>query len=168
MSSKRKEYKVDDCAKKVALFFLACDANPVTRVSILAIVRAKGYSNVEASDGTLQMQVCHESQKIKAKNTPCTKSAAPLLLLTLATAVMVARQAHWAITPNQTAALAVVVGGINAGILPSPERKVRKRPSKSKSTTRMRESAGSFTPRPTRPQPLLSPKRRQCQRKSVK
>jgi len=48
MSSKRKEYKVHDRAKKAALFFLACEANPATRLSIPAAVRAKGYSDVDA------------------------------------------------------------------------------------------------------------------------
>jgi hypothetical protein len=50
MSSKRKEYKVDDRAKKVALFFLACEANSDTRVLIPAAMRAKGYLDVEAKD----------------------------------------------------------------------------------------------------------------------
>jgi hypothetical protein len=44
MFSKRKEYKVDDCAKKAALSFLAFEANPDTRLSIPAAMRAKGYS----------------------------------------------------------------------------------------------------------------------------
>jgi hypothetical protein len=50
MSSKRKEYKVDDHAKKGALLFLACEANPDTRLSNPAAMRAKGYSDVEAVD----------------------------------------------------------------------------------------------------------------------
>jgi hypothetical protein len=126
---KRKEYKVDERAKKVAFIFLACDANPITRLSIPAAIRAKGYSNVEASNQTLQMQVRCENQKIKAKNTPCPESAAASLLLTLATVATVAtaaRPALWTIMPNQTAALVVAVGGITAGIIPSPERKARK------------------------------------------
>ncbi len=52
--------------------------------------------------------------------------AAMLLLLALATAVMVARLALCKITPNQMAALVIVAGGVNAGILPPPDRKVRK------------------------------------------
>jgi hypothetical protein len=40
MSLKRKEFKVDDHAKKVALFFLACEANPDTRLSIPTAMRA--------------------------------------------------------------------------------------------------------------------------------
>ena len=49
MSSKRKEYKVDARAKKAALFFLACEPNPVTRLTIPAAMRAKGYSDSEAA-----------------------------------------------------------------------------------------------------------------------
>jgi hypothetical protein len=40
--------------------------------------------------------------------------------------VTVARPVLCTITPNQTAALVVLIGGVNAGILPSLERKVRK------------------------------------------
>ena len=126
MSSNRKEYKVDDHAKKAALFLLACDLNLVTRLSIPAAMRAKGYSDVEAMNGTLQMQVRRESPKIKAENTPCPEPVAALSLLTLATAATAAMPALWTIAPNQTAALVVAVSGINSGIRPSPERKVRK------------------------------------------
>jgi hypothetical protein len=44
MFSKRREYKVDDHAKKAAIFFQACEANHDTRLSIPAAMRAKGYS----------------------------------------------------------------------------------------------------------------------------
>jgi hypothetical protein len=57
MSSKRKEYKVDAHAKKAALFFLACEPNPVTRLSIPAAMRAKGCTDVEAADQILIQQV---------------------------------------------------------------------------------------------------------------
>jgi hypothetical protein len=36
MSSKRREYKVDDRTKKAAVFFQACEASPDTRLSIPA------------------------------------------------------------------------------------------------------------------------------------
>jgi hypothetical protein len=49
MSLKRKE-KVNDHAKKVALFFLACKANPATRLSIPTAMRAKGYLDVKVLD----------------------------------------------------------------------------------------------------------------------
>ena len=65
-------------------------------------------------------------KNIKAKITPCPESVAESLLLTLGMAGRAARPALWTITPNQTAALAVAVGEINDGILPSLERKLRK------------------------------------------
>ena len=128
MSSKRKEYKVDAHAKKAALFFLACDPNPVTRLSIPAALRAKGYSDAEDADRILVQQVRRESQKNKSNNTSRLESAAVSSLLALATVATEAssRPALQTIMPNLTAASVVTVGGINAGILPSPERKVRK------------------------------------------
>ena len=57
MSSKRKEYKVDARAKKATLFFLACEPNPVTRLSIPMAMRAKGYTDVEAAEQILVQQV---------------------------------------------------------------------------------------------------------------
>jgi hypothetical protein len=53
MSLKRKEYKVDGCTKKAAYFFLACKASPATRVTVPIAMRAKGYSDVEATDQVL-------------------------------------------------------------------------------------------------------------------
>jgi hypothetical protein len=50
MSSKRREYHVDYRTKKAALFFLAFDANPGTRVKIPNAMRIKGYSPSEATD----------------------------------------------------------------------------------------------------------------------
>jgi hypothetical protein len=89
-------------------------------------MRAKGYSDVKAADQILVRQVHRKSQKIKPKDTPCPESAAALLLLALVTVATTARPALQMILLNQTAAPVVTVGGINAGILPSPERKVRK------------------------------------------
>jgi len=128
MSTKRKEYKVDARAKKTALFFLACEPNPVTRLSIPTAMRAKGYSDAEAADRILVQQVRHESQKNKSNDNPCPESAAASSLLALATAATAAssRPVLQAITPNLTAAPVVTVSGINAVILPSPERKGRK------------------------------------------
>jgi len=127
MSSKRKEYKVDARAKKTALFFLACEPNPVTRLSIPAAMRAKGYSDSEAADRILVQQFRRESKK-KSNDTPRPESAAASSLLALATVASAAssRPALRTITPNLAAAPIVTVAGMNAGILPSPERKVRK------------------------------------------
>ncbi len=69
------------------------EANPDTRLSIPATMRAKGYSNVEAADQILVQQVRRKSQKIKPKDTPRPKSVAALLLLALATVATMARLA---------------------------------------------------------------------------
>ena len=53
-SSKRREYHVDRRSKKAALFFMACDANPDTRVKIPDAMRIKRYSPSEAADRSLQ------------------------------------------------------------------------------------------------------------------
>ncbi len=50
MSSKRREYHVDCCAKKAAIFFLACEPNPATRVKIPDAMRIKGYSPSKAAN----------------------------------------------------------------------------------------------------------------------
>ncbi len=66
--------------------------------------------------------------KNKSNDTPPPESAAAsslLALATMATAVS-SRSALQTILPNPTAAPIITVGEINAGILPSPERKVRK------------------------------------------
>jgi hypothetical protein len=57
MSSERKEYKVGDCAKKAARFFVACKANSDTRVKVTEVMQVRGYSNWEAANLKLQMQV---------------------------------------------------------------------------------------------------------------
>jgi hypothetical protein len=128
MSSKRNEYKVDARTKMTALFFLAYEPNPVMRLSIPEAMRAKGYTNVEAVDQILVQQVRCKSQKNKSNDIPHPESVAALSLLALATVATAAssRPVLQTITPNPTAAPSVAVGGINAGILPSLERKVRK------------------------------------------
>jgi hypothetical protein len=71
MSSKSREYHVDRRSKKAALFFVACDANPDTRVKIPDVMRIKGYySPSEAADRSLQMQVCRKADKIKGDAIP--------------------------------------------------------------------------------------------------
>ena len=108
--------------------WLACEPNPDTRLSIPATMRAKGYSDAEAADRILVQQVHRESQKNKSNDTPRPESAAASSLLALATVASAAssRPALQTITPNLAAAHIVTVARMNAGILPSPERKVRK------------------------------------------
>jgi hypothetical protein len=67
MSSERKEYHVDCGAAKAAKFFLMCKSyiNPDMRIKISAAMMAKGYSNEESKNRTLQMQVRREVKKIR-------------------------------------------------------------------------------------------------------
>ncbi len=63
MSSKRKEYKVDDRTEKAACFFIACKADPATKVKVTEAMWVRGYSNHEAADLTLQIQMHCAIQK---------------------------------------------------------------------------------------------------------
>jgi len=132
MSSKRREYHVDHRAKKAALFFLACGKNPDTRVKIPDAMRAKGYSDVEAANQSLQQQVCREAEKLKGEAIPCPPApvaAATSSLIALSATANVGRPALRTISPNPATFIVapfVTVGGGKAGILPSPERRVRK------------------------------------------
>ena len=123
-SSKRKEYKVDDRAKKAALFFLACEANPATRFSIPAAMRARGYSDVDVMNRILIQQVHRESQKNKAGNSPRpeTVAAAAMLALSNKTNAMGSVLARISPIPEVSS----VASGGTAGNLPSPQRKTRK------------------------------------------
>jgi hypothetical protein len=56
--------------QKAVLFFVACDANPETRVKIPDAMRINGYSLSEAADQLLQMQVRCEADKIKGEAIP--------------------------------------------------------------------------------------------------
>jgi hypothetical protein len=120
MSSKRREYRVDRRAKKAAHFFVACHANPDTRVKIPDAMKIKGYSPSEAADRSLQMQVRREVDKITGEDIPGPPAppdeaaAAASALLTLSTTANVGRPALRTITT------------VPAAALPSPERKVRK------------------------------------------
>jgi hypothetical protein len=124
MSSKRREYKVDDRTKKAAVFFQACEANPDTRLLIPAAMRAKGYADNEAADQILVQQVRHESQKKTPKDTPCPESAAALSLLALSTTANMGRAALMTITPVPVAVSVLPAAGVAA--LPSPPRKTQK------------------------------------------
>ena len=107
-----------DCrSKKAALFFVACDANPDTRVKIPDAIRITGYSPSEAADRSLQMQVCRKADKIKGEAVP---SVAASALLTLSTTANVGRLALRTIT---TVPAAVSAGwNITRGVRPPPKR----------------------------------------------
>ena len=151
-SSKRKEYKVDDRAKKAALFFLACEANPATRFSIPAAMRARGYSDVDVMNRILIQQVRRESQKNKAGNSPRPETVAAAAMLALS---------------NKTNA----VGSVLARISPIPEGSsfasggmAGNLPCRSKS--KMNKSKWPYTPRPTLAPPPWLPKRGEERRRT--
>jgi hypothetical protein len=103
MTSKRREYHVDCRAKKAAIFFVACEPNPATRVKIPNAMRIKGYSPSKASNRALQMQVHCEVEKIEGEagpDPPAVKVVAALLLLALATVATTARPVLQTIMPN--------------------------------------------------------------------
>jgi hypothetical protein len=126
MSFKRKEYKINDLSEKAARFFVACKANPGTKVKVTEAMRVRRYSNCESANLTLQMQVRCVIKKIKGEVTLHPEAVAAHLLLALSTAATAARPVLRTITPNQATALVLPVGGVNAGNLQSTERKVRK------------------------------------------
>jgi hypothetical protein len=113
MSLKRKEYKVNESAEteKATSFFIACEANPATKVKVTEAMRVMGYSNHEFANLTLHMQVHHVIQKIKGEVSLCPKAVAAYLLLTLTTAATAARPTLRPITPNQATAPVFLGGG---------------------------------------------------------
>ncbi len=72
--------KVDDHAEKATRFFIACQATPDTKVNVTEGMGVKGYSNSEAANLMLQMQVHRGIVIIKEEVSPCPKSVAALLL----------------------------------------------------------------------------------------
>ena len=127
MSSKRREYHVDYCTKKAALFFVACDANPDTRVKIPDAMRIKGYSSSEATDRSLQQQVRREADKIKGDAVPGPSApaaaAAASALITLLTTTNVGRPTLRTITVPVAVS---VLPAARVAALPSPPRNKRK------------------------------------------
>ncbi len=97
----------------------------LTRLSIPAAMRAKGYSDVEAADRILVQQVRHESQKKTSKDTPHPEPVAALSLLALSTTANAGRAALVTITPVPVAVSVFPAAGVAA--LPSPpSRKTQK------------------------------------------
>ena len=104
---------MDRRSKKAALFFVACDANPDTRVKIPDAMRITGYSPSEAANRSLQMQVRREADKFKGEaipGPPAPAAAAASALLTLSTTANVGRPAFRTITTVPAAVS--MVGGI--------------------------------------------------------
>jgi hypothetical protein len=52
MSLKRKEYQVNDRAEKATRFFIACKANPTTKVKVAEAMQVREYSDLEAKETT--------------------------------------------------------------------------------------------------------------------
>ena len=112
MSSKREEYHVDCRAAKAAEFFSHID--PDMRIKIPAAMMAKGYSDEESKNRTLQMQVRREVEKIRGFDPPCPPKAvavAATALLTLLPPPNTTRVTLAIITPNAPLALAESAGG---------------------------------------------------------
>jgi hypothetical protein len=57
----------DAHTKKAAKLFVVCEGNPnpTRRLSIPNVTRLRGYSQDEAVNRTLQMQVCQDVEKLK-------------------------------------------------------------------------------------------------------
>ncbi len=111
MLSKRKEYHVDCRAAKAAKFFLMCEShfNPDMRINIPAAMMAKGYSDKESENRTLQMQVCWEVEIIRGLDPPRPPeavAAAVAALLTLLAPPNATRVTLAIITPNASLTLA--------------------------------------------------------------
>jgi hypothetical protein len=168
--SKRREYHVDLRAKKAATFFVACDAHSDTRVRVKIpdAMRAKGYSDSEAADRSLQQQVRREAAKIKGEAIPvppAPEAAAASALMALSATTNVGRPALRMITPVPAAVSVLPAAGVAA--LPSLPRKTQKRRTRSRSLGRTSGSTGSYMPRPTRVRQFSLLKRGQRRRRTA-
>ncbi len=95
MSSRlTKEHNVDACAKGVVSFFVTCQNNPATTMKISAAMRAKGYSDTEAVDQALQMQVCQVVDKLKGGVSAAALAALSSVAAMIALSLMVATRAR--------------------------------------------------------------------------
>jgi hypothetical protein len=127
MTSRRREYHVDCRAEKAAIFFVACEPNTATGVKIPDAMRIRGYSQSEAANQVLQMQVHCKAEKIKGEaipGPPAPEAAAVSALLSLSTTANVGRVALVAITPVPAAGPILPAAGVAA--LPLPPRKLQK------------------------------------------
>jgi hypothetical protein len=131
MSSKRKEYHVDRRAAKAAKFFLMCEShiNPDMRIKIPAAMMAKGYSNEESKNRTLQMQGPPrggKNQGIRSPHPPKAVAVVAMALLSLLAPPNAMRVTLATITPIDPLPT-VGNGDLLAGVLiPSLLRKTQK------------------------------------------
>ena len=117
MSSGKRKNGADARAKKAALLCLACERNPnlSSRLSIHNVMRVKGYSEDEAINCTLQMQMRREVEKIK-DNSSASAAAAAMIMLSTTTTI------------TTTTTMATMINMISSKTLdvPSPLKKTRK------------------------------------------
>ncbi len=92
MSSKRKEYKVDDRVEKAAHFFTILHARKMLPQDSQSPLpwEQKGL-DVKAMDQIFAQQVRHKSPKNKDENTPCAETVAAAAMLALSNTTNAAR-----------------------------------------------------------------------------
>ena len=112
---KRRKNGADACAKKAALLFVECERNPnpTGRLSIPNVLRVNGYSEDEAVNRTLQMQVRREVEKLKGNSSASAAATAMLMLSTTTTTIT---------TTSTTATTTISSESLD---LPSPLKKTR-------------------------------------------
>jgi hypothetical protein len=126
--STRKEYGVDKRAQAAAQFYVECNKNPNTKLKIPAAMRAKGYSDDDAADRTLQAQVRRAAEKkIETEQTTASVSVTPPApaRASKSNSTSTVRATDPALAPLANMASAVVVN-VDLGALPSPEKKTRR------------------------------------------
>jgi hypothetical protein len=127
---KKKGYHFDHRTAKAAKFFLVCESHidPDMRVTIPAVMMAKGSSNKESKNRMLQMQVRREVEKNQGIGPPPPKAVAvaAIALLTLSAPLNVTRVTFTAITPNAPLAAVGNDDSLADIIFPSPLRKTHK------------------------------------------
>ena len=118
MSSGKRKNGADARAKTAALLFVACERNPdpTGRLSIPNVLRVKGYSEDEAVNRTLQMQVRREVEKLKGNSSALATATAMIMLSTTTTTI------------TTTTSTATTISTISSESLdlPSPLKKTRK------------------------------------------
>jgi hypothetical protein len=117
MSSRKQKNGADARAKEAALLFVACERNPdpTSRLSIPAVLRVKGYSEDEAVNRTLQMQVRREVKKLKGSSS-ASAAATPMIILSTTTMI----------TMTSTTATTISTILSESLDLPSPLKKMHK------------------------------------------